>query len=525
MSKKSFFVTTPIYYVNDVPHIGHSYTTIAADVLTRYHKLCGHDVFFLTGTDEHGIKIQQTAEKATKSPKEFCDEVAEKFKGAWRSLNIEYDNFIRTTDHHHEEAVKKVLQILYDKGYIYKGRYEALYCVGCEQFKTKSDLVEGKCPDHKIEPEERSEECYLFKLSAFQDRLYEQIKNDKFKILPLERKNEVLSFIENEGLQDISISREKAQVYWGVSLPFDPSHTTYVWVDAFLNYLTGLGWPEDKDSFAMFWPPTVQLMAKDILRVHATIWLAIVMALDIELPRMYFIHGYFTVNGQKMSKSLKNVIDPVALSEKYGADVIRYFILSEFPFGTDGNFSIKRLEESYNSDLANDFGNLIHRTIPMMNKYCNGVVLEPKEEDTIDEELKRIAEDSVSVLGELFDGLKFREILAEIWKIVKRANKYIDEAAPWILFKEENSGRLSTVMYNILESIRIITILVYPFMPETSQKIWEQLGMTEDLDSQRIPQDVVWGGLKVGTEIKKGVPLFPRIELNKENQSESLNCL
>ncbi|MDO8886310.1 methionine--tRNA ligase [Candidatus Oleimmundimicrobium sp.] len=516
MSEKSFFVTTPIYYVNDVPHIGHSYTTIAADVLARYHKLCGRDVFFLTGTDEHGVKIQQSAGKVGMSPKELCDGVAEKFKDAWRCLNIEYDNFIRTTDSHHEEAVKQVLQTLYDKGYIYKGKYEALYCVGCEQFKMKSDLVDGKCPDHKIEPEERSEECYLFKLSAFQDELYKQIKSDKFKILPLERKNEVLSFIENEGLQDISISRDKTQVYWGIPLPFDPSHTTYVWVDAFLNYLTGLGWPQDKDNFMKFWPPTVQLMAKDISRVHATIWVSILMALEIELPQMYFIHGYFTVNGQKMSKSLKNVIDPVALSEKYGADVIRYFILSEFPFGTDGNFSIKRLEEAYNSDLANDFGNLIHRTIPMIDKYCGGVTPTPKGEILVDEELKKVAEDVVGVLEELFGELKFREVLAEIWKIIKRANKYIDESAPWTLFKEGDNERLNTVMYNILESVRIVTILVYPFMPETSQKIWGQLGVTESLNSQNIPRDVVWGGLKPGTKIKKETPLFPRIELNKK---------
>lgn len=517
MSRKSFYVTTPVYYVNDVPHIGHSYTTIAADVLTRYHKLCGQDTFFLTGTDEHGTKIQQMAEKKNKSPKEFCDEVVEKFKAAWRNLNIEYDNFIRTTNPRHEDAVKEVLQKLYDDGYIYKGKYEALYCVGCEQFKMRSDLVDGRCPDHKTEPEKRSEECYLFKLSSFQDRLYQLIKSDKFKIMPKERKNEVLSFIKNEGLQDISISRDKAKVYWGIPLPFDASHTTYVWVDAFLNYLTGLGWPQDKNNFEKFWPPTVQLMAKDILRVHATIWVSILMALDIELPQMYFIHGYFTVNGQKMSKSLGNVIDPVALSEKYGADVIRYFMLSEFPFGTDGDFSIKRLEETYNSDLANDFGNLLHRTLPMMDKYCNGVVPEPKEEDLIDEDLKKIAQAVVGSLAGLYEELKFRDILAEIWRLVRRTNKYIDEAAPWAFFKEGNDERLSTVMYNTLESIRIITILTYPFMPETSQKIWEQLGITESLVSQRIPEDVGWGGLKAGTKIKKGEPLFPRIDLNKNN--------
>jgi len=517
LSRKSFFITTPIYYVNDVPHIGHSYTTIAADALARYHKLRGHDVFFLTGTDEHGIKIQQTAQKMEKSPKGFCDEIAEKFKAAWKSLDIEYDNFIRTTNPRHEEAVTQVLQKLYDDGYIYKGKYEALYCVGCEQFKMKSDLVDGRCPDHKTEPEQRSEECYLFKLSAFQDKLYELIKSDKFKIMPAERKNEVLSFLENEGLQDVSISRDRTKVRWGIPLPFDSSHTTYVWVDAFLNYITGLGWPQDKNNFEKFWPPTVQLMAKDILRVHATIWVSILMALGIELPQTYFVHGYFTVNGQKMSKSLRNVIDPVALSKKYGADAIRYFILSEFPFGTDGDFSIRRLEEAYNSDLANDFGNLLHRTLPMMSKYCDGEVPEPKEKDLIDEELRGVVASVLDSLGGYFKELRFREILSEIWKIVRRTNKYIDEAAPWALFKEGNRERLDTVMYNTLEAIRIVAILTYPFMPKASLGVWRQLGIVEDLNSQRIPENVGWGGLKAGTKIEKEEPLFPRIDLNKNN--------
>ncbi|MDI6800185.1 MAG: methionine--tRNA ligase [Actinomycetota bacterium] len=509
MDKETFYITTPIYYVNDVPHIGHAYTTIAADVLSRYHRSKGDKVFFLTGTDEHGIKIQRASEEANKTPKEFVGSIAEKFKEAWASLNISYDNFIRTTDSAHEAAVKAVLQELYDKGHIYKGNYEALYCVGCEQFKMKSDLVDGKCPDHKVAPEVRSEECYLFRLSAFEERIKELIESETFKIMPLERRNEVLSFITTEGLSDISISRDKEKVHWGIDLPFDPSHTTYVWIDAFLNYLTGLGWPNNEANLNTFWPPSVQLMAKDILRVHATIWIAILLALELETPREYFIHGYFTVDGQKMSKSLGNVINPVALCEEYGADVIRYFILSEFPFGTDGDFSIKRLEEAFNSDLANDFGNLLHRSVSMMFKYYDGIIPAPSGADEgADHELKSLIEEVKGNLPGLYADLRFKEILAEIWLIIRRANKYIDEVAPWSLFKEKNEERLASVMYNTLEAIRISASLVAPFMPEVSARILGQLGA----DQQAVPS-LSFGHLEPDTVVEKGEPLFPRIDL------------
>ncbi|MDI6689474.1 MAG: methionine--tRNA ligase [Actinomycetota bacterium] len=508
-----FYVTTPIYYVNQPPHLGTAYPTITADVIARYHRLFGQDVFFLTGTDEHGAKVAQSAESVGKSPKQFCDEIADQFKKTWEALNISNDHFIRTTDSEHERAVKWALQRLYDGEYVYRDKYEGLYCVGCEQYIPKSSLVQGKCPLHRKEPELLTEECYFFKLSQFQDELLTRISKRELKIEPVQRENEVLSFLRGEKLQDLAISRSKSKVRWGIELPFDRSHTTYVWVDAFLNYLTGIGWLWDREKFERYWPADVHLIGKDILRVHATIWPSLLLALGVELPRKIFVHGFFTVNGQKMSKSLGNVIDPVFLAGKYGVDALRYFILGAFPFGQDGDFSLQRLEHRYNADLANDLGNLVSRLLAMVEKYRDGIIPTSGKEMEIDLNLRRLAERAFLEADKCFREFAFSEALARIWEFIRGINKYIDEVAPWSLAKkEEQRERLDMVLYTALEGLRIVALLIRPFMPSTSKELWNQLSIEEKLETQRFPRALEWGLLKPGIEVKRGKPLFPRIK-------------
>jgi len=482
MSK--FYITTPIYYVNDKPHIGHAYTTVLADVLARYHRLMGEEVFFLVGTDEHGAKIEAAAEQAGKSPREFCDENVEAFREAWKSLDISYSNFIRTTDSSHEKAVSNALEYLYKKDFIYKGVYKGLYCRGCEQYKTDDDLVDGKCPDHQTEPEVMEEESYFFRLSQFGGELERSISGGKLKIEPAERKNEVLSFIRN-GLQDISISRKK--IKWGVPLPFDKKFTTYVWVDAFLNYLTGLGWdgkisprpPLKKGGERgglKFWPPDVQLMSKDILRVHATIWPALLLALKIPLPKKLYIHGFFTINGQKMSKSLGNVIWPKQLTEKFGADGTRYLLMSSLADGHDGDISWEKLTAKYNTDLANELGNLVSRVMNLAKGF----------EIAVRDGSLKIKSEKVR---KLLDEIKPKEALDEIWKEVDWANKYVEETRLWELVKT-NKKQAKRVLEELLAGLINIAENLKPFMPETAERVIKILE---------------------SGEIKKGEILFPRI--------------
>lgn len=477
MKKNKFYITTPIYYVNAKPHIGHAYTTVAADVLARWNKQQGKKSFLLTGTDDHGLKIQKKAEEIKKDPQQFVDEIAEEFKSLWKKLNINYDNFIRTTDEKHKAAVQKVLQLLYDKGVIYKGTYEGLYCVGCEQFKNKSDLVDGKCPDHNTKPEILKEESYLLKMKEIQPQLIEKIKTDEFKIAPKKRKNEVLSFLENNKLKDISISRKN--ISWGIPLPFDEKHTTYVWVDAFLNYLTGIGWggapslssghlplKEGERNHLNFWPPDVQLIGKDILRVHATIWPAILIHLGIELPKQIFVHGHILSGGKKMSKTLGNVIGIDEMLEKFGTDGTRYLLISAGTFGEDIDITIERMVEKYNADLANGLGNLVSRVI----KLSDGCDLKIKSEY-----------DPIQWNKFFVESIRLDKSVERIfYQLVRKSNRHIEESKPWELVKTDEK-KFKEVMEELAQDLYLISELLIPFMPETAEKIKKAL-KTKKLD-------------------------------------------
>ncbi len=496
-AKKTFYVTTPIYYANAEPHIGSAYTTLAADVLARWHRLQGgEEVFFLTGTDEHGQKVQETAEKKGLNPQKFVDEIAKKYEEAFKLLNISNNYFIRTTNPQHEKEVKKVLQELYKKKFIYKGVYEAYYCVGCEQYITKRDMVDGKCPLHQQEPILMKEESYMFRLSAFQDKLLSLIESGKYQILPAKKRNEVISFIKS-GLQDISISRKKSKVSWGIELPFDKEFSTFVWVDAFWNYVTGL---KINKKFDKFWPPTIQLMANDILRVHATIWPALLLATGNTLPKTLFIHGYFTVNGQKMSKSLGNVIDPVYIAKNYGVDSLRYFLLREIPFGEDGDFSEVKLVERHNQELANDLGNLLRRTTVLIEKNFEGKI--PAK--GIDDLCKKL---DLKKIGSYIDNLELHNALNELWKFVKECNKYVNDKEPWNV---KDKKKLGNILYNLVEALRFMAIVLQPFMPATSEEIARQLGMN-GFEKQTF-KDLKYGKYK-HSSIGKTKVLFEKIEI------------
>ncbi len=502
MSK--FYVTTPIYYVNDVPHLGHAYTTIAADVIARYKRLKGYEVFFLTGTDEHGQKIEKAAKAKGISPKELADSVVVNFKKLWERFNISYDHFIRTTDDYHERVVQEIFQRLYEKGDIYLGEYEGWYCTPCESFWSKSQLIEGKCcPDCGRPVERLKEKSYFFRLSTYQDKLLKFYEDNPDFVMPEFRMNEVKAFVK-QGLEDISISRTTFR--WGIPVPFDNEHVIYVWFDALFNYVSGIGYSTDQEKFEKFWPADLHIIGKDILRFHAIYWPAFLMAAGVEPPKRVFAHGWWTVEGRKMSKSLRNVVDPNRLIDAYGADAVRYFLMREVPFGLDGDFSHKALAHRINGDLANDLGNLLYRVLTMTIKYSDGVVPEPTEDR--DRELENLCKKMIEDVDRYLDKQAFNRALESIWEVIRAANKYVDVKAPWSLYKENKREELGNVLYNLLETLRLVAVLLYPFMPVKMDEMLSQLGV----ESTPTVKDVAWGVLVPGTKVKKGKPLFPKLD-------------
>lgn len=514
MEKKPFYITTPIYYPSGNPHIGHCYTTVACDSIARYRRMQGYDVMFLTGTDEHGLKIEQKAAEKGVTPKEYVDEVVKTFKKLWSYMNISYDRYIRTTDDYHIETVQKIFKALYDKGYIYKGEYKGKYCTPCESFWTESQLDEnGCCPECHREVTEAKEEAYFFKMSPFAERI-EKLLTETDYLQPKTRATELVNSFIKPGLEDLCVSRTTFK--WGIPVTFDDKHVVYVWIDALSNYISALGfWNEQYNDFDKFWPADVHMVAKDIMRFHAIVWPAMLMALDLPLPKHLAVHGWITFNGQKMSKSLGNVVDPFILGERYGADAIRYHILREMALGADSSFSNEIMINRINSDLANGLGNLVSRTVAMADKYFGGTLPADREAGDFDAELIAEAEELRAKVDEFMDKTQINNALAEIFKVVSRANKYIDETAPWVLGKDESKkARLATVLYNLLETIRIVSTLLSNFMPTTMPKVWEQIGAAEsDITYENAGKFSV---LPADVTVHRGEIIFPRIDVDKE---------
>ena len=518
--KEPFYITTPIYYPSGNPHIGHCYTTVACDSIARYRRMQGYDVMFLTGTDEHGLKIEQKAAEKGITPKQYVDEIVEIFKNLWQFMNISYDRYIRTTDDYHVETVQKIFKELYDKGYIYKGEYKGKYCTPCESFWTDSQLVDGKCPECDREVVEAKEEAYFFKMSPFADRI-EKLLTETDYLQPKTRAVELVNNFIKPGLEDLCVSRTSFK--WGIPVTFDDKHVVYVWIDALSNYISALGFYNDKyDDFEKYWPANVHMVAKDIMRFHAIIWPAMLMALDLPLPKHLAVHGWITFNGQKMSKSLGNVVDPLILGKRYGADAIRYHILREMALGADSSFSNEIMINRINSDLANGLGNLVSRTVAMVEKYFGGTLPVERESGEFDDDLIANATALRAAVDDYMDKTQLNNALAEIFKVVSRANKYIDETMPWVLAKDEaKRARLATVLYNLLDTIRIVATLLSAFMPTTMPKALEQIGACEKCASYDNADK--FGVLPLDVTVKKGEALFPRIDVDKE--IEELNSI
>ena len=512
---EKFYITTPIYYPSDKLHIGHSYCTVATDTMARYKRLRGYDVKFLTGTDEHGQKIERIAEKQGITPKQYVDKIVSGIKDLWKELDISYDHFIRTTDDYHVKSVQKIFKQLYDQGDIYKSEYEGWYCTPCESFYTDVQLVDGKCPDCGREVERLKEESYFFRLSKYQDRLIKYIEEHPEFIQPQTRQNEMINNFLKPGLEDLCVSRTSFN--WGIPVTFDPKHIVYVWVDALTNYITALGYGSDDDSeFKKYWPADVHVVGKEIVRFHTIIWPAMLMALDLPLPKQVFGHGWLIIDGGKMSKSKGNVVDPKVLVDRYGVDAIRYFLLREIAFGQDGNFTNEALIQRINSDLANDLGNLVSRTVEMIEKYFDGKIPADREETEFDASLKDTAKAVTEKVDTLLDKMLFSDALTEIWTLIRRSNKYVDETQPWVLAKDDSQkAKLANVLYNLSEAIRIVSVLIQPFMPNTPKLIWKQLGVSEG-EATTWDSAKTWGVLPADTVYTKGDVIFPRIDMKKE---------
>ena len=512
MTKPTYYITTPIYYPSDKLHIGHAYCTTIADTLARFHRLKGEEVFFLTGSDEHGLKIQRKAQEKGITPIEYVDAIIANFKQLWNELNISNNDFIRTSEERHHKVVQDVLTKIFEQGDIYKKNYEGLYCVPCESYWLERQLVDGKCPDCGRPVEKMQEESYFFKLSKYQDWWLQFIEENPNFIQPASRRNEMINFVK-QGLEDLCITRTTFD--WGIPVPFDKKHVVYVWFDALLNYLTGIKYGTDDAMFNKFWPASLHLVGKEIVRFHTIIWPIMLKAMGVELPQKVYGHGWLVIDGDKMSKSKGNVIDPLALIDEFGADAIRYFLLREIVFGNDGNFSRDALITRINSDLANDLGNLLHRTVSMIEKYHGGVVTNAGVVEAVDEDLQALVRTTAENFAKDMDAMEINSAIKGVWALISRANKYIDETAPWILAKDEaKAARLQTVMYNLAETLRVVAILVAPFIPSTSPKIYTQLGL--EVPAEFLLTDAEFGKIADGTKVQKGEPLYPRIEIAED---------